>query len=330
LNKILSQEEIDALLSTVSKGVGNASELQLGKRTLQVYDFKHPERISKEQLRTLRTIHDSFARLFGTHLSTNLRTLVDVNLLSIDQVTFSEYTMSLTVPSALYTLRLKGLEGKGILEISPQFLLFIVDRLLGGFGQTGFEPREITVVEQNVVMRIITAIMSMLNEVWSQVHELGAVYEGFESDPQFVQIARGSESLAIIFFEIRVKGATYTMNFGIPYYALEPILSKLSAQSMLALVARREKDGDGSLIRERILASRLQIRALLAETTVSVRDFIDLQPDDIVQFDKRISEPMPIMVGDRPKFIGSPGQLGRRRAVKILRQIGQDEESIYE
>lgn len=331
MNKILSQDEIDALLSTVSRAPGSGSvEPQTGKRVVQLYDFKHPERISKEQLRTLRTIHDNFARLFGTHLSTNLRTLVDVNLLSIDQVTFGEYTMSLSVPSALYTLRLKGLEGKAVLEISPQFLLFVVDRLLGGFGETNFEPREITIVEQNVVMRMITAIINILNDVWAQVNPLDAAFESFEADPQFVQIARGSESLAIVFFEIRVKGASYTMNFGIPYYVLEPILNRLSAQSMLALTGRREKDTDGRVIKDKIFASKLTVKALLAETTVSVRDFIDLQPDDVVQFDKRTNEPLSVMVGDRLKFFGSPGQLGRRRAVKILRQIAKDEEMIYE
>jgi len=331
LNKILTQDEIDALLSTVSKGAAEGGASSTGSnRTIQVYDFKHPERISKEQQRTLRTIHDSFARLLATHLSSNLRTLVDINLVSIDQVTFSEYTMSLTVPSAIYILKLKDLEGKAILEISPQFILFIVDRLLGGFGETNFEPREITLVEQNVVMRIINHLIEALNEMWAQVNLLGAVYESFESDPQFVQIARGSESLAIIFFEIRVKGASYTMNLGLPYYVLEPVLGRLSAQSVLALEARREKGTDQSSLQERIFASKLPVRALLADTTVSVRDFIELAPDDIVQFDKRTTEPMAVLVGDRLKFFGSPGTLGRRKAVKIIRPIAQDEEIIYE
>lgn len=332
MTKILSQEEIDALLTTVSKGAGSSfSQSGIDKRPVQVYDFKHPERISKEQLRTLRTIHDSFARLFATHLSTMLRALVDVNLLSIDQVTFNEYTMSLSVPSALYTLKLSAMDGKGILEVSPQFILFIVDRLLGGFGETNYEAREITIVEQNVVQRVINTIVTLLNEVWTQVAPLGASVESFEADPQFVQIARGSESLAIIFFEIRVRGAAFTMNFGLPYFVLEPIMSRLSAQMMMALAAsKKEDETDGLAIAERISASKLPVRVLLAETNVSVKDFIELQPDDIVQFDKKYHEPLPVVVGDKIKFLGAPGNLKNKRAVKVLRPIARSEELIYE
>lgn len=329
MNKILSQDEIDALLSTVSKG-NSPESASSGQRAVHLYDFKHPERISKEQIRTLRTVHDNFARLFATQLSTSLRTLVDVNLLSLDQVTFSEYTMSLSVPSALYTLNLNALDGKGILEISSQFLLFIVDRMLGGYGETNSPPREITAIEQNVVAKIMQSIIALLNDVWSQIHPLDATIEGFESDPQFVQIARGSESLAIIFFEIHVRNATYTMNFGIPYYALEPVLSKFSTQSIIALAGKRDKPHSPTAIKERILATKLPLKVLLAETVISVRDFIDLQPDDVIQLDHRTNHPLPVVVGEKLKFLGSGGQVGRRRAVRIIRAIGPDEELLYE
>ncbi len=329
MNKILSQDEIDALLTTVSKGGSTQSHTGEG-RSVHLYDFKHPERISKEQIRTLRTVHDNFARLFATNLSATLRTLVDVNLLSIDQVTYSEYTMSLSVPSALYTLKLKALEGKGILEISPQFLLYVVDRMLGGYGETNSETREITIIEQNVVSKMMQTVIAILNDVWSQVHPLDAVMEGFESDPQFIQIARASESLAILFFELRVKGTVYTMNFGIPYFVLEPILSKLSAQSIIAQAGRRDAQAAPTSVRERVLATKLPLKVLLAETVMSVRDFIDLQPDDLVQLDHRTSQPLPIMVGEKLKFLGSGGQVGRHRAVRVIRPISPEEEMIYE
>ncbi|MBZ0264410.1 flagellar motor switch protein FliM, partial [bacterium] len=147
MNRILSQDEIDALLSSVSKGKTYDDAEPEDSRAVAVYDFKHPDRISKEQIRTLRTIHENFARLFATYLSTSLRALVDVNVVSIDQVTYSEYTMSLSMPSSLYLLKNPELEGKSVLEISPQFLLFVEDRLLGGTGETEIEIREITLIE---------------------------------------------------------------------------------------------------------------------------------------------------------------------------------------
>ena len=153
MNRILSQDEIDSLLSTVSKGKDfETVETEFREQTklVSLYDFKHPDRISKEQIRTMRTIHENFARLFATFLSTNLRALVDVNVISIDQVTYSEYTISLSMLSSLYLLRLPELEGKAVVEISPHFLLFMVDRLLGLTVDTEIEVRDITLIEPNI------------------------------------------------------------------------------------------------------------------------------------------------------------------------------------
>ncbi|NQU05726.1 MAG: flagellar motor switch protein FliM, partial [Calditrichaeota bacterium] len=323
MGKILSQEEIDALLSTVSKE--SDADGQLDSLThAQLYDFKHPERISKEQIRTLRTIHDGFARMFATYLSSTLRTLVDVNLLSIDQVTFSEYSLSLSVPNALYMLRMKSLEGKALLEINPQFLLFAVDRLLGGGGDTEVEPREISQIEQNVVVRLMATIIKQLNEVWEQVSPLEASIDRFESDPQFVQIARSSDTIAIVFFDIRVRGTTFTMNLAFPYFTLEPIMNKLSAQSMLALTSAKVSDKGSEIISERLQASKLPLQVILANTDVRIRDFIEFDNDDLLQIEKRIEEPLEIFVGKKLKFFGTPGRVGRHKAVKVIRSITQE------
>ncbi len=329
MSKILSQEEIDALLTTVSADTGVDLGTSLSPGT-QLYDFKHPERISKEQIRTLRTIHDNFARLFATYLSTNLRTLVDVNLLSIDQVTFSEYSLSLSVPNSLYLLGMDNLEGKALLEISPQFLLFVVDRLLGGFGDTDTEAREISQIERNVVNRIIGVAINHLNEVWTQVYDLGAKLAGYESDPQFVQIARSSDTLAIIFFDIRVRGATFTMNLAFPYFTLEPIISRLSMQSMMALTSRKGEVGETELIRERLRTTTLQIQAVLAETNLTVRDFMDLSRDDLLRLEKNTKDLIHVKLGGKLKLFATIGKLGRRRAVKIVRPVTLEEELIYE
>ncbi len=329
MGKILSQEEIDALLTTVS-AVRETEAVSEPLLAAQLYDFKHPERISKEQIRTLRTIHDGFSRMFATYLSTNLRTLVDVNLLSIDQVTFSEYSLSLSVPNALYLLGMEELEGKALLEINPQFLLFVVDRLLGGIGNTDIEAREISQIEQNVIMRVIQSIITQINEVWKQVHPLNLSLAGFETDPQFIQIARSSDTIAIVFFDIRVRGATFTMNLAFPYFTLEPIMSKLSAQSLLALTAKHKGASAPELIQKRLQASRMQVQVILADTTVSVKDFIDFEVDDILRLDKRTSDLLEIRLGDKLKFFGSPGKIGRHRAVKVVRSITPQEELIHD
>ena len=329
MGKILSQEEIDALLSTVSLPEKVEEEPAISA-VAQLYDFKHPERISKEQIRTLRTIHDGFARMFATFLSTQLRTLVDVNLLSIDQVTFSEYSLSLSIPNALYLLEMEELEGKALLELNPQFLLFLVDRLLGGIGDTENEAREISQIEQNVIKHVISTIVQQLNDVWSQIYPIKASLSGFETDPQFVQIARSSDTIAIIFFDVRVRGATFTMNLAFPYFSLEPIMSKLSAHSMLSLTAKRDTESKGAQIQQRVETTRLTVRTILADTTVRVGDFIDLNTDDLLHLEKRLAEPIEIHIGGKLKFYGSPGKVGKHMAIKIIRSISPEEELAYE
>ncbi len=337
MKKVLSQEEIDALLASISAPEAVAETPitmtaagPIRTKPVQVYDFKHPERINKEQLRTLRTIHDNFARMLATSLSTSLRSMVDVDFSSIDQVTFNEYTLSLAVPNALYMLDLEKLDGKAIMEISPQLILHMVDRLLGGTGETDNIAREITIIEQKVVEPLIKTFIERLNEAWSQVHEIGAKLEGFETDPQFVQITRSTEALAIIFFDIRIRGLTYMLNLGLPYYVLEPMLANLSAQAVLASTGRQPDDTRAELIRDRLRASNLSIKVVLAETTVRIGDFIELHVDDLLQVEKRTNAPILIYVGGKPKYLGSPGKLGRKRAVKVLRPITREEELIYD
>ncbi len=329
MNRILSQDEIDALLSSVSKGKSYESIEREPKRAVTVYDFKHPDRISKEQIRTMRTIHENFARLFATFLSTNLRALVDVNVISIDQVTYSEYTMSLSMPSSLYLLRLPDLEGKSVVEISPQFLLFVVDRLLGGTGETEIEIREITLIEQNIVQRIINNLINTLNEVWTQIYPLNAQFDSFETDPQFVQIARSSETIAIIFFEIKVRGAVYPMNIGFPYFVLEPILQKLSTQTFFVNV-KKVGEEETKLLENRIRASMLSIEALFHETSLTVQEFLSLRRGDIIQLDKEIDEELQIRVGNRIKYFGVPGRSGRKLAVRVTRVLTFEEDLALE
>jgi flagellar motor switch protein FliM len=177
---------------------------------------------------------------------------------------------------------------------------------------------------------MVENFIHLLNEAWMQVFDIGAELESFESDPQFVQITRSTEALAIIFFDIRIRGITYMLNIGLPYYVLEPILAKLSAQAVLAQTNRKHDVSHSELIRDRLRASYLPMRVVLADTSIQVRDFIEMQKDDLIQVDKKTNAPLLIFAGGKPKFIGSPGKLGRKRAIKILRPITREEELIYE
>lgn len=329
MDKILSQEEIDALLSNVTKADDLENALIEGTSRFQVYDFKHPDRISKDQIRSLRTIHENFARISATYLSTFLRSMTDVNLLSIDQVTYSEYTLSLSVPSSIYVLHSEGLSGKIIFEISPSLILYMVDRLLGGTGEVQLEAREITLIEQNVVRSIIYKLIDMLNEVWGQVVDFRCTLHSFETDPQFVQIARSSETIVIIFFEVRIKGLVYTMNIGIPYFILEPILPHLSSQAVISSTKKAEET-DHVMLHQTLYATRIPLVAQLAKARITIRDLLGFKKNDVIQLQKKVDEELPVLVGGKVKFTAVAGKKGRNRAIKIISVVEPMDRVFYQ
>ncbi|TKJ42236.1 flagellar motor switch protein FliM [candidate division LCP-89 bacterium B3_LCP] len=319
MNKILSQEEIEALLSNVSESQDVDIDEEIEKeesKALQFYDFKHPDRISKDQIRSLRTLHENFSRLLATYLSTVLRVMVDVNLLSIDQVTYSEYTMSLSTPSSIYVLSSENLDGKLIIELCPALLLYMVDRLLGGTGDSTTESREITVIEQNVVRNIINNLIKIFNEVWSQAVDLDCKYSSFETDPQFVQIARSSDIIAVIFVEVQIKGQSYQMNICIPYYMLEPILPKLSSQAVIGLT-KKSSESDSIMLNVNLSATQLPVVVQLAKARITIKDLLSFRRNDVIRLETRTDDELPVFIKDRAKYKGLPGRKGRHRAVQI-------------
>jgi len=331
VSKILSQEEIDALLDSVSKTKSYEQIEKVRERSVHLYDFKHPDRVSKEQLRTLRTIHDGFARTFSTYLSTILRTMVDINLLSIDQVAYSEYMMALSEPSCIYILKSDTLQGRSILEVNPQLSMLIVDRLLGGTGKTlSTEMREITLIEQNIMRKIIDRALEILNDVWHHIIPIKLSLDGFESNPQFVQIAPASEVAVIIFFEILIRDLTYPLNICFPYFVLEPVMSKLTGQSWLAQTARKSPEDSKDLIKDRLTYTRVPLAVQLGKKVITLRQLMEMKVGEVIPLEVKANESLNILIKNKVKFYGRPGCLGKKKAVKVDHVVSSEEEKIYE
>jgi flagellar motor switch protein FliM len=329
VSKILSQEEIDALLTNVAKTQSFDDLDDSRERTVHIYDFKHPDRISKDQLRTLRTVHDGFARTFATHLSSTLRTMVDVNLLSIDQVAYSEYMMALSEPSCIYIISSKSLKGSAIIEIGTNFALIVVDRLLGGPGKKADQIREVTVIEQNILKKIIEKALVILNDVWQHVTPMNLYLESFETNPQFVQIAPASETAAVVFFEIVLRDQAYPFNLCFPYFVIEPLLQSLSSQSW-SLAQKKMSKIDRRHIQSRMSLTALPMTVRMDSTTIKLRQLMNLKKGDILQLEMKQGKELPVVVQDKIKFFGQVGVVGKKKAIKILRSVTPEEEIIYE
>lgn len=325
MSKILTQEEIDALLKSVSSAQTFEPTIETKERPVHLYDFKHPDRISKDQLRALRTIHDSFSRSFGTYLSSILRTLVDINLLSIDQATYSEYMLSLSVPSCIYIVASKNLKGSLIMEISPQFSLTVVDRLLGGSGHRVGSIRELTIIEQNILRKVVESALSILTDAWRNVYRTNMYIESFESNPQFVQIAPASETAAVVSFEIIMRDMTFPMNLCFPYFVLEPLIRNLST-SWASVATKRLSALEMQGTRTHISLSKLPVTAQLGTSILSTSDLGKLKIGDVIRLKERKDESLKIWVDGKVKFWGEPGVSRLRKAIRIVRRVSELEE----
>ncbi len=327
MSKILSQEEIDALLSGegVSEGAGAAVTEAVGEeqkeKLVSLYDFKHPNRVSKDQLRTIQTIHESFARGFATHLSTRLRSLVDIDLTSVDQLTYSEFIMSMADPSAVYIFNIKELEGDAILEISPQLVLYIIDRSFGGEGGVIQEAREITIIEQNVMKKIVDNALVQLVRSWQNVTPLTLELRDFETNPQLIQISPPGETAIMISFEVKISDFSSLLNLCFPYFVLEDVMPKLSAQHQIAHNQKKRSHHEENIVRHKLNKTDVPVSVNLGRTELSLRDVLDLEEGDIVRLDNRLDKMLEVIIGDTAKFLGKPGIYRGHKAVQLVSEI---------
>jgi len=333
---VLDQNEIDALLGAVDDGQagegGETESMQVFSHRRGVsfgddieirdYDFKRPERVSKDQMRALETLHEGFSRNFGAALSGFLRTITEVKVANIEQMTFSEFTHSLPNPTCFNLLSCQPLEGNMCLEISPLIIYPIIDRLLGGSNADLFIPqRPLTAIELRLVGKIVDRARTALTEAWENVCKLEFELEESESNPVLVQIVAPNEVVVVVGFEMKMSGRAGTMSLCVPYAVIESVIDKLSSQSWAAY---RKSQNDGKLRRrleDRLSEARLDVQTVLAETTIKLSDLLNLQPGDVVLTEKPASAPLSLNVEGQRKFIGHLGQYRGNRAFKVTRPI---------
>ena len=314
-SKLLSQKEIDALMNRETR---KAPQVQSEKKKeVTVYDFRHPDRISKEQMRTLRTIHDRFARTFATYLSNTLRTMIDIKVDTIDQVTYSEYSLSVAVPSCLFIANLSALNGSCIMEMPPNLFFFLIDRLLGGTGRAIDAQREVTVIEQKVMEKIINRALQEFEEAWRDVTPVKPKLSAFETNPQFVQIAPASETVIVILFDVIIGERTYALNICIPFIVLESVLNKLNIHSYMALTQKNQTPEIRKDIQKNLHETKVPVRAILGETSITVEEFINLAIGDVLVLDTNINDEVEITISDKTKFWARPGMKSKKVAVQV-------------
>lgn len=320
--KILSQDEIDALLTTVSDGEDESAESADMEddrlRSIVAYDFKHPNRVSKDQIRTLENMHDNFAGHVGSSLSSIMRTIVDVDLVSVDQITYSEFIMSLVTPSCTYTFAAPPLDGVCLIDFNPTLTFSIVDRLFGGRGKIMEAERELTVIERSIMATLVGRLYTELRKSWEHLVEIDIEQKSFETNPQFIQIVPPGETVVVISFQIKLFQSTGLLTICYPYVSLEPIVTRLSAQNWIDATKKKNLEEDRGTNINSLKKVEAQVAAVLLDSNIKLRDFLKLRLNDIVPSEKKINEAIEITVNQRPKFTAHPGLAGKKRAFQVM------------
>ncbi|NLW44630.1 MAG: flagellar motor switch protein FliM [Syntrophomonadaceae bacterium] len=330
MSEVLTQEEIDALLSAITRGEVDAEELkqEQSKKKVRVYDFRRPNKFSKEQIHTLQVIFENYSRSLGTYFSAQLHTPVTVDVLSVEQITYDEFVRSVNNPTILAIFSLPPLDGNAILEINLDLGFAILDRMFGGPGVSIGKVRSLTEIEETVMDRICNNMLYYLEEPWATIAPLKPRLERIDSNPQFTQIVSPGEMVVIVSLETYMGEVMGVINICIPFIVLEPIINKLNVNYYYSSAVRQKDPGDTKAIRKRLQEAVVPVRVLLGSTVTTIADLIELNVGDVVPLDRKVDEELEVIIGSKTKFYAKPGTFGNRMAVQITRvvQEGVDED----
>lgn len=327
VSEVLSQSEIDALLSALSTGEIDVEEVKKeeSKSKVRVYDFRRPNKFSKDQTRTLQMIHENFARLITSYLSANLRAIAQVSVASVDQTTYEEFIRSVPNPTVINLFSVNSNEGQAILEINPSISFSIVDRLLGGVGHGIKENRPLSEIEQKIIRLVTDKILINLNEAWANVCNLKARTVKLEANPQFLQIVSPNEAVAVIVFKVILGENEGFMNLCVPYISIESLIENLSAHFWFSQQSSSNVSQSKENVEAGLRKSMLPLSVELGTTTITVGELLDLQEGDVLSLEKPTSEPVTIKVEDKLKFLGTIGVVKNKMAVQITESIAEEE-----
>ncbi len=328
MGEVLSQSEIDDLFKALNTGELDVSEMHESReqKSVKVYDFARPSKFSKEQLRTLEIIFESYARLVSTYLSGHLRTLVSVEVMSSEAVTYSEFSNALINPVILAVTDFRPLKGSILIELSPNMGYTIIDRVLGGSGQGLEKIREFTDIEHVILEKILLQFVQLLADPWENVVELDPILEKIETNSQVVQIISPNEIIALVTLNVKIGNVAGMMNICIPHLVLESIMDKLNTKYWFAQKEQELGPSYGVYIQKMVEKSRIPIKAILGRTHITVEEFLELQRGDIIKLDKDIDADLDVYVGNILKFKGIPGEYKNKVAVKINQVVVREDE----
>jgi flagellar motor switch protein FliM len=341
MDDLLSDGEVSALLSELDVGMSGGSSTESASavaaspeagiivdeqgRKIKTYDFNRPNRFSKDHMRTLEMLHEIFSRGFTASVAAYLRTVAEIKVVSVSQLPFREYTMSLPRPDCIFVLKMEPLDGSFLLEINPELVLTLIDRILGGPGKAPTAPRELTLIEQSVIEKILNRGMEALQEAWLKVGHFQPKLTGYETTAQFVQIVAPSEITAVIEFEVKVNDVTGKMSMCIPYVVLEPIIGDLSAQKWFTVGKKESTAETVENLTKVMKETTIPIVVRAGAAQITVQEMLRLKPGDVIRLNTSPHNEIDVLIENLVKLKGRPGVSSKKKALQVTRVFSPDD-----
>ncbi len=331
---MLSQDEIDSLLSSLSVGIDKPLADEAGgddvleKRSYKLYNFRRPDKFSKDHLRALQTIHENFARQLGMVMTAYLRTTVEIDVVSVDQLTYDEFVRSMPSPMTVSICELEPLPGQVLMGLGYEITSGIIDRMLGGQGVAEMKARELTDIEQSLIRRVIDRALTTLEEAWRSMMNINVMLVDMEESYALIQVATPGEIVALVTFEINLGNRdSGLMSLCVPYPVVEGVIGQLSAQRIFHGQKGETPIDQQEKVLSKLNYAKMPVNVWLGGTEISVKELMELGVGDVIKLDREVKSPMLMNVNARPKFYCRPGTLKNKLAVTITESV-KDEEAI--
>ncbi len=314
----LTQRDIDNLLASLGRGhIPTAEVPGRSQRRLRVYDFRRPDKFSKDALRVLQFLHENYARALTTFFSGQLRSMVAVSLSSVDQLAFEEYGRLLPNPCVVGLINLPPLPGTALLELHPGLAFPVIDRLFGGPGRQLERMRSLTEIEQTVLVGLIGGMLRVLAQSWSKIASIQPSVQGVENNPLFVQAVPPSETVVAITFEAKFGDHAGPFTLVLPHLLMEPVLPRLSTHQWFGTGYRNDRTEQLRVLAGGLSRVKVEVTAVLGHARLSLDELVRMEAGDVVPLSTPVQGEVEVLVGGKRKFRGRPGLRGRRLAVEI-------------
>lgn len=329
MKEVLTQNEIDSLLNALDSGDLDTELLDVSTKDVKVYDFRRPIKLSKEHMGSLSMIFENYARIVGNILSSQLHINVEVELSSMEQISFDEFMMSIPRSTFIGLFHARPLMGMQILEMSPQLCIQIVELICGGVDskakyQLPSSKEGFTDIEMGILEDVVLSILKGFEMTWKDVIEMETRVDQMLTNPQLIQSMSPNEPVILISLLTKISKKKNFINICMPFASFEHILDKISIRNWYDLKKEEVSNDAREIIKDRIISSEVELSVGLGESKITIQDFLDLENGDILTLNSYINEPLKMYVEGKPHFLVKPGLYNRNLAIEVLKYIEED------